>query len=329
MAAGESLPLRCRHGLAILRSRERVPEVPELTNSEGSDKTMNLQGVLTAMITPFRDGELDEERLKKNIEFQISSGVDGLVPVGTTGESPTLSFREHERVIEITVEVAAGRVPVVAGTGANSTSEALELHAFAKKAGANACLSVNPYYNKPTQEGLYRHFMTLADKVDLPIVLYNIPGRTGITMTAQTVARLRKHPNIVAIKEATGIIDMTSEIRSLCDITVLSGDDTLTLPLMAIGAAGVISVASNLVPAMVKKLTSLAMAGDFMEAAKIHHMLFPLVKSLFLEGNPVGIKYAMQAAEMDTGELRLPLWPASEATRKTIESCMAQVGIGK
>ena len=290
---------------------------------------MNLQGALTAMITPFRDGALDEDRLKKNIEYQISNGIDGLVPVGTTGESPTLSFREHERVIEVTVETANRRVPVVAGTGANSTSEALELHAFAKKAGANACLSVNPYYNKPSQEGLYRHFMTLADKVDLPIVLYNIPGRTGITMTPQTVARLRKHPNIAAIKEATGSLDLASEIRSLCDITILSGDDSLTLPLMSIGAAGVISVASNLVPGMLKKMTGLAMGGDFMEAAKIHHMLFPLIKSLFLDGNPVGIKYAMKVADMDSGELRLPLWEASDATKATIERCIAQLGLGK
>ena len=187
------------------------------------------------MVTPFRDGQLDEARLREQIEFQISSGIDGLVPVGTTGESPTLDFPEHERVIELTVEVASGRVPVIAGTGGNATTEALELHSFAKKAGATACLSVNPYYNKPTQEGLYRHFMTLADKVDLPIVLYNIPGRTGITMSPQTVARLNEHPNIVAIKEATGSLDMASEIMSLCDITVLSGDDSLTLPLMSIG----------------------------------------------------------------------------------------------
>lgn len=290
---------------------------------------MMLQGALTALITPFRDGALDEDQLKKNVEFQIAAGIDGLVPVGTTGESPTLDFREHQRVIEVVVQTANRRVPVIAGTGSNATSEALELHAFAKRAGANGCLSVNPYYNKPSQEGLYRHFMTLADKVDLPIVLYNIPGRTGITMAPQTVARLRKHPNIAAIKEATGVLDIASEIRSLCDITILSGDDSLTLPLMAIGASGVISVASNLVPQMIKKMTGLAMAGNFMEAAKIHHMLFPLIKSLFLDGNPVGIKYAMQATNMDSGELRLPLWEVSESTRKTIDTCIAQLGLAK
>ena len=284
---------------------------------------------MTAMVTPFRNGALDEDRLKKNAQFQIANGIDALVPVGTTGESPTLDFKEHERVIEVTIAASAGKVPVIAGTGANATAEALELHAFAKKAGANACLSVNPYYNKPTQEGLYRHFMTLADKVDLPIVLYNIPGRTGITMTPQTVARLRKHPNIVGIKEATGSLDMASEIRSLCDIAIVSGDDSLTLPMMAIGASGVISVASNLVPNLIKKMVSLALAGNYSEAGKVHHMLFPFIKSLFLDGNPVGIKHAMKVAAMDTGELRLPLVEASEATRKTIETCMAQLGIAK
>src|SRR5690349_21207070 len=179
---------------------------------------MNLQGAMTAMVTPFREGKLDENRLREQIEFQIKSGIDALVPVGTTGESPTLDFKEHARVLELTVQFARGRVPVIAGTGGNATSEAMELHQIAKKVGASACLSVNPYYNKPSQEGLYRHFMTLADRVDLPIVLYNIPGRTGITMSPQTVARLRKHPNIVAIKEATGSLDMASEIMSLCDI---------------------------------------------------------------------------------------------------------------
>jgi len=208
---------------------------------------------------------------------------------------------------------------VIAGTGGNATTEALELHQFAKRAGATASLSVNPYYNKPSQEGLYRHFMTLADKVDLPIVLYNIPGRTSITMSAQTVARLNAHPNIVAIKEATGSLDMASEIMSVCDITVVSGDDSLTLPLMSIGAKGVISVASNLLPSHLKQLTKLALAGNFAEAMTIHHKLFPLTKSLFLDGNPVGIKHAMKVAGRDTGELRLPLWEATDATKKLIE----------
>lgn len=284
-------------------------------------------GALTAMITPFRDGQLDESRLAEQVEFQIEGGIDGLVPVGTTGESPTLDFKEHLRVIELTLKVSAGRVPVIAGVGANATSEALELHEGAKKLGAAAGLSVNPYYNKPSQEGLYRHFMTLADKVDLPIVLYNIPGRTGITMSPATVAKLAKHPNIVAIKEATGSLDMASEIASLCDITILSGDDSLTLPLISVGGKGVISVLSNLVPSRVKQMTAAALAGDYATARQIHLKHFQLTKSLFLDGNPVGIKYAMKVAGLDTGDLRLPLWEASAGTQKTIQQCMVECGV--
>lgn len=288
---------------------------------------MNISGALTAMVTPFQNGKLDEARLRQQIEFQITSGIDGLVPVGTTGESPTLDFPEHERVIELTVQQAKKRVPVIAGTGANATSEAIELHSFAKKIGADGCLSVNPYYNKPSQEGLYRHFMTLADKVELPIILYNIPGRTGITMSPQTVARLNEHPNIVAIKEATGVVDMASEIQSLCDITILSGDDSLTLPLMSIGGKGVISVISNLLPDQIKLMSKLALAGKFADASLVHKKLFPLIKSLFIDGNPVGIKYAMKVAGRDTGELRLPLWEASDSTKQTIEKLMHKLDI--
>jgi 4-hydroxy-tetrahydrodipicolinate synthase len=283
-------------------------------------------GAMTAMVTPFREGRLDENRLREQIQYQIKGGIDALVPVGTTGESPTVDFKEHARVIELTVEFVRGRVPVIAGVGGNATSEAIELHTIAKRAGATAGLSVNPYYNKPSQEGLYHHFMTLADRVDLPIVLYNIPGRTGITMSAQTVARLNEHKNIVAIKEATGLLDMASEIMSLCDITVLSGDDSLTLPLMSIGGKGVISVASNIVPSEIKAMTQAALQGDFKKAATIHHRLFPFIRSLFLDGNPAGIKYAMKLAGLDTGELRLPLWEAGEATRKTIEQQMRKLG---
>jgi 4-hydroxy-tetrahydrodipicolinate synthase len=289
---------------------------------------MNFRGAMTAMVTPFRDGKVDDSRLREQIEYQIRNGIDALVPVGTTGESPTLDFPEHERVIQITVTIANRRVPIVAGVGGNATTEALELHSFAKKVGADAGLSVNPYYNKPSQEGLYRHFMTLADKVDLPIILYNIPGRTGINMTPQTVAQLAKHPNIVAIKEATGSLDQASEIMSLCELPILSGDDSLTLPLMSIGGVGVISVASNVVPAAIKKMVSLAAANNFAEAAVIHRRLFPFVKSLFLDGNPAGIKYAMKVAGMDSGEMRLPLWEASEETQKTIEKQVRSLDLG-
>ncbi len=284
------------------------------------------KGSIPALVTPMRDGGIDEMAFTAFVEWQIAEGSHGLVPVGTTGESPTLDFPEHERVIALTVEVARGRVPVIAGTGGNATSEALELHAFAKKAGATACLSVNPYYNKPTQEGLYRHFMTLADRVDLPIVLYNIPGRTGITMSAQTVARLNEHPNIVAIKEATGALDMASEIMSVCDIAVISGDDSLTIPLMSIGAKGVISVISNVVPGDIKQLVRHAQDGNYTEAGHLHRKLFPLMRAMFLDGNPAGIKHAMKVAGMDTGDLRLPLWEASEATKKQIELFMATAG---
>ncbi|MGD0769593.1 MAG: 4-hydroxy-tetrahydrodipicolinate synthase [Tepidisphaeraceae bacterium] len=283
-------------------------------------------GAMTAMITPFREGRIDEQRLKEQVEFQIRQGIDALVPVGTTGESPTLDFKEHARVIELTVQYAAGRLPVIAGTGANATTEALELHHIAKRAGAPACLSVNPYYNKPTQEGLYRHFMTLADRVDLPIILYNIPSRTGVTMSPQTVARLAKHRNVVGIKEATGDLNLASEIHSLCDIVILSGDDSLTVPIMSIGGRGVISVISNVMPAQIKTLVKFCQANQYEQAAALHRKLFPLMRAMFLDGNPVGIKHAMKAAGMDSGELRLPLWEASENTRKEIERCMKEIG---
>jgi len=286
---------------------------------------MNIGGAITAMISPFREGKLDEQRLRQQVEHQIKNGIDGLVPVGTTGESPTLDVKEHARVIELTVQYAAGRVPVIAGTGANATTEALELHQIAKRAGAPACLSVNPYYNKPTQEGLYRHFMTLADRVDLPIVLYNIPSRTGVTMSPATVARLNRHPNIIAIKEATGDLNLVAEIASLCDITILSGDDSLTVPIMSIGGKGVVSVLSNLIPAQIKNLTRLCAANQYTQAAALLKKLFPLMRAMFLDGNPVGIKHAMKAADLDSGELRLPLWEASENTKKQIEQCMKEM----
>jgi 4-hydroxy-tetrahydrodipicolinate synthase len=283
-------------------------------------------GAYTALVTPFKNGRLDEPRLADQVEYQVTHGIDGLVPVGTTGESPTVDMKEHARVIELTIHAARNRCHVIAGVGGNATTEALELHKIAKDLGATAGLSVNPYYNKPTQEGLYRHFMTLADRVDLPIVLYNIPGRTGVTMSAQTVAKLAQHPNIVAIKEATGSLDMTSEIASLCHLPILSGDDSLTLPIMSIGGRGVISVISNLLPGKVKQMVKYAADGNYAEARAIHFQLFPLIKAIFLDGNPVGIKHAMKVAGMDTGELRLPLCEASEATKKQIELFMAPAG---
>ncbi|MGC4032766.1 MAG: 4-hydroxy-tetrahydrodipicolinate synthase [Tepidisphaeraceae bacterium] len=286
-----------------------------------------LAGAMTALITPFRDGQVDFGRLAEQVERQIKGGISAVVPVGTTGESPTVSFDEHVDIIEHTVKVSNGRTKVIAGTGANATTEAVELHRHAKEVGADACLSVNPYYNKPTQEGLYRHFMTLSDTVDLPIVLYNIPGRTGITMSAATVARLHKSGNFIAIKEATGSLDLASEIRTLCDITVLSGDDSLTLPLMSIGATGVISVLSNLLPDVVTSLVAKFRRGDLAGAEELHRKHFQLTRSLFLDGNPAGIKCAMQLAGLDTGDMRLPIVEVSDDTRTIIAGHLKALGI--
>ncbi len=286
-------------------------------------------GAITALVSPFRHNELDEQRLKDNVNFQIDQGIEGLVPCGTTGESPTLSHEEHERVIDLVVEAAAGRVPVIAGAGSNSTTEALRLTRHAKAAGADATLQVTGYYNKPSQEGMYRHFMTIADSVDLPVVLYNIPGRCVVGMTPQTIARLAEHPNIVAVKEATGSLDAASEIRQLCDITIVSGDDSLTLPLMSVGASGVISVLANLMPARVRALTDAATKGDLAEARKVHAELFALCSAcLKLAVNPVPIKTAMAYAGMDSGEVRLPLVEMDKAGRDQLHGLLQQCGIG-
>lgn len=287
-------------------------------------------GAMTALVTPMRGGEVDYDRLAANVAFQIDNGIDGLVPVGTTGESPTLSHDEHDKVIEAVVKAAAGRVPIIAGTGSNATGEAVRLTKHAKEVGADASLQVNPYYNKPTQEGLYRHFMAIADAADMPMVLYNIPGRCGVAMTPQTVARLAKHPSIVAVKEATGSLDMASEIAHLCDpekFTILSGDDTLTLPLISVGAKGVISVLSNLLPARVKALADAALSGDMAQARKLHLDLFPLFKGMFLETNPIPIKTAMELVGMDTGELRLPMCEMAEANRAALEKLLKEQGV--
>lgn len=292
------------------------------------------QGAFTAMITPFRDGQVDFDRLTEHVQFQVEKGIDGLVPVGTTGESPTLSHEEHRKVIEHVViearkagEAAGRKVPVIAGTGSNSTQEAMELTKHAKDVGANGALMVNPYYNKPGQEGLYRHFMAVADAVDIPIVLYNIPGRTNVTMEPATVARLAKHPNIDTIKEATGSMDMASEISTLCDIHILSGDDTLTLPLMALGGRGVISVISNLLPDRVKALVDVAKAGKFAVAQQLHKAMYPLCKAMFSETNPIPIKAAMAMVGRDSGELRLPLTEIASDNKAALERTLREKGV--
>ena len=286
-------------------------------------------GTLVAMITPFEsDGAIDYRRLEEQTDFLIESGVDGLVPVGTTGESPTLSHEEHQQVIKAVVTCANGRVPVVAGTGSNSTDEAIHLTRYAKQTGAAGALMVNPYYNKPTQGGLYAHFAKIASEVDFPIVLYNIPGRCSVTMTPQTVARLHTdHPNIVAIKEATGSMDQASEIATTCKITILSGDDSLTLPLAAIGGSGIISVVANVVPADVKKLTDAIAANNLESARAQHQKLFPLCRAMFIETNPIPIKAAMQTLGRDRGVLRLPMTPLSEENTPILHDALRDYGL--
>ena len=285
------------------------------------------QGALTAMITPFRSGRIDEERLRANVRWQIEQGINGLVPVGTTGESPTLSREEHRRVIEIVVKETAGRVPVVAGAGSNSTANAVALTREAHAIGADATLQVNPYYNKPTQEGLYRHFSTIADSVDLPIVLYNIPSRCAVGLTLETIERLAKHPNIVAIKEAGGSVDFAASIVDRTNLTVLSGDDALTLDMMRTGAKGVVSVVSNIAPSPVLSLTKAALQGRWEEARTIHHRLMPLFEGLFIETNPIPVKAAMKLMALDSGELRLPLCDPAPETLAILQQALRTQGL--
>lgn len=286
-------------------------------------------GSMVALITPFQNGQVDYETLDELVEFHLNSGTDGIVPVGTTGESPTLSHEEHKKVVEWVVKAVGGKIPVIAGSGSNSTAEAIELTEFARKVGADASLQVCPYYNKPTQEGFYQHFSAIAEEVDIPLVLYNIPGRCGGTgLTPQTVARLSEIENIVAIKEATGSLDMASEILSLCNITLLSGDDSLTLPLASVGGKGVISVVANIVPADVKAMTDLILEGDFVSARKWHRKLFPLSKSLLgLASNPIPIKAAMDMLNMASEETRLPLTPLNEGQKTQLRDILIQYGI--
>jgi 4-hydroxy-tetrahydrodipicolinate synthase len=285
-------------------------------------------GAMVALITPFQEGEVDFETLEELIDFQIENGIDALVPTGTTGESPTLSHEENKLVIERVVKAANGKVSVIGGAGSNSTAEAIELTAYAKKIGADATLQVCPYYNKPTQEGFYQHFKAIAEDVDLPVVLYNIPGRCGAGMTPQTIARLAEIENIVAIKEATGSLDQASEIAMRCDLTILSGDDSLTLPLASVGGKGVISVVANIVPADVKAMTDLILEGDLVSARQWHRKLFPLSKNMLtLATNPIPIKAAMAMLEMASDELRLPMTPLEESKKATLKKALEDYGL--
>lgn len=288
---------------------------------------MNLVGTFTALVTPFNnDGSVDYAALRNLVEWQIANNVDGLVPVGTTGESPTLANDEHLKVIAETVLIAKGRARVIAGTGANATSEALELTQEALKLGADATLQVTPYYNKPNSEGLYRHFSLIAD-VGLPVVLYNVPGRAGKEIPLELVVRLAENPQIVAIKEAAGSVERVSAIRNACELTVLSGDDSLTLPMISVGASGVISVASNVIPAEMSKLVRLALAGDMMGARELHRLYYSLFRDLFIDTNPIPVKTALAMMGRLANVFRLPLCEPSDKVREQLMHTLRAINL--
>ncbi len=290
-----------------------------------------LKGTYTALVTPFvADGStVDIQHLEQNIRQQAAGGVTGVVPCGTTGEAPTLTDQEHRVVVEKTVELAKSHgLQVIAGAGSNNTEHAIHLHRFAHAAGADAALHVTPYYNKPSQEGMYHHFMAVADSCGLPIVMYNIPGRTSVALSADTIERLAAHPNIQAIKEATGSLDLASEIALRTDLVLLSGDDTLTLPIASVGGVGVVSVVSNLVPQKVADLCRAFLEGDWEAARILHAELFGLSRGLLsLATNPIAVKAALQILGRDTGAVRLPLWPPDQETRQAIEDMVAVSGL--
>ena len=288
------------------------------------------QGALTALVTPMRNGRIDEKGLVDLIEFQIDSGIHGIVPCGTTGESATLSFEEHKRVIELTVKTVKGRVAVIAGTGANSTSEAIELTASAKESGADAVLSVVPYYNKPSQEGVYQHFKTILDAVDIPMILYNVPGRTVINMLPATVARLAALPKVIGIKEASGSLQQISELIQVCpsDFIILSGDDCTAMPTVLIGGKGVISVVSNLEPAKTATMIEAALAGDLVRAKALHYQLFSLMGAMFCYPSPAPAKKGLELmGKIASGEVRLPMTQMDESSLQGLKTTMTQAGL--
>jgi 4-hydroxy-tetrahydrodipicolinate synthase len=285
-------------------------------------------GLTVALVTPFRNGDIDFAEIDRLVDWHIEQGTDGLCPVGTTGESPTLDHEEHERVIARVVERSKGRIKVMPGTGSNSTREAIRLTKFAKRTGADGALMVGPYYNKPTQEGYYRHFAAVAEAADIPIVLYNIPARTGSNILPETIARLAEIPTIVGVKEATGSLDQASQVAALCDLTILSGDDSLTLPLMSIGGRGVISVVGNIIPRDMKALVTAFDAGRIADAQQWHRKLFPLCRDMLgVATNPIPIKTAMKLLGRGTGELRLPMCPLDAASEERIRQTLVQYGM--
>jgi 4-hydroxy-tetrahydrodipicolinate synthase len=283
------------------------------------------EGTYTALITPFRDGEVDYPALAKLIERQVEAGIDGVVPCGSTGESATLSHEEHERVIAFTVEKAKKRIRVIAGSGSNSTRETIKLTRFAKETGADGALLIAPYYNKPTQEGLYAHYAAVADAVELPQLVYNIPGRCAVNILPETIARLATHPNIVGVKEACGSLDQIAQVIEQCGpkFEVISGDDTLTLPILAIGGAGSIAVLSNLLPQQLVALVRAARANDFASARAAYYELAPLMRAMYCETNPIGIKAALALTGACSEELRLPLTKMTDANRERLRVALA------
>lgn len=286
-----------------------------------------LVGTYTAIVTPFNsDGSVDYTKLRALIDIQAEAGIAGIVPVGTTGESPSLTYEEHNKVIEVTIDACRGRMQVIAGTGANSTSEAMELTQHALDAGADATLQVTPYYNKPTQEGLFRHFSAVAD-LGLPVVLYNVPGRTSREIDVETIERLSAHPKITAVKEAGGSVDRVSDILNRCDITVLSGDDPLTLPMICVGAKGVISVASNIAPQPVANLVTHALAGEWDHARDLHKKYYRLFRDIFLETNPIPVKAAMAMMKQIDEVYRLPLSGMSDRNKDILRATLAELSL--
>lgn len=308
--------------------RNAFPTEPDLADVVRVSRMFS--GTYTAIVTPFRSGSVDEDALRRLIQAQVKGGVDGIVPVGTTGESPTLDYDEHIRVIELAVRFAAGRMRVIAGTGGNSTREAIELTRRAEGVGADATLQVAPYYNKPTQEGLFRHFEAVAGSTRLPVMLYSIPGRCGVEIAVETVTRLAAAcPNIVSLKEAGGSCDRISRLRAVLParFSLLSGDDSLTLPFLSVGASGVVSVASNVVPRFVATMVRKFRDGDARGAARLHAKLYPLFRDLFIETNPAPVKAALAMLGMMDEEIRLPLVPVGDASRKVLAARLKELGL--
>jgi len=294
-----------------------------------SKKKALFEGSMVALVTPFKNGKVDEKAMKGLIDFHLKEGTDVIIPCGTTGESATMSHEEHRNTMSFVVDYVNHRVPVICGCGSNNTTEALGLVQHAKKIKADGVLVVTPYYNKPTQEGLYRHYEYLASRVDIPMILYNVPGRTGVSIAPETVARLSKIDTIVAIKEASGSMDQADQIMQLCDLPLISGEDSLTFPLIATGACGVISVIANIVPRLVKGMVSAALEGNFVEARSLHKVLYPLSKVVFIETNPIPVKTALGMMGMIKPEFRMPLCEMRPENKKKLRNVMKKLGLVK